>query len=193
MRKTQVAVQSRGPGNTHREGTYLQLGSPAYAYACGCVLAYADKRLTIFKYSKAVCRCSECGDVVRWLPYPGGATDYVGVKGKNQKRENSSQTGQPWLQPFIQNTTSQLVLPAMNSVPQLGPCYSNSTCPYAGNGWQGSENYHHLPRHLARLGVHPLRALPLLLCYCHNYWLGWLAGLLSQLLAGLSCSQLGSR
>ena len=29
MRKTQVAVQNRGPGNTHREGTYLQLGSPA--------------------------------------------------------------------------------------------------------------------------------------------------------------------
>ena len=29
MSKTQVAVQSRGPGNTHREGTYLQLGSPA--------------------------------------------------------------------------------------------------------------------------------------------------------------------
>ena len=26
MSKTQVAVQSRGPGNTHREGTYLQLG-----------------------------------------------------------------------------------------------------------------------------------------------------------------------
>ena len=31
--KTRVAVQSRGPGNTHREGTYLQLGSPPYAYA----------------------------------------------------------------------------------------------------------------------------------------------------------------
>ena len=29
MSKTQVAVQSRGSGNTHREGTYLQLGSPA--------------------------------------------------------------------------------------------------------------------------------------------------------------------
>ena len=33
MSKTQVAVQSQGPGNTHREGTYLQLGSPAIAYA----------------------------------------------------------------------------------------------------------------------------------------------------------------
>ena len=29
MSETQVAVQSRGPGNTHREGTYHQLGSPA--------------------------------------------------------------------------------------------------------------------------------------------------------------------
>ena len=34
MRKTQVAEQSRGPGNTHQEGTYLQLGSPAI---CVCV------------------------------------------------------------------------------------------------------------------------------------------------------------
>ena len=29
MSKTRVAVQSRGPGHTHREGPYLQLGSPA--------------------------------------------------------------------------------------------------------------------------------------------------------------------
>ena len=29
MSKTRVAVQSRGTGNTHREGTYLQLGSPS--------------------------------------------------------------------------------------------------------------------------------------------------------------------
>ena len=39
MRKTQVAVQSQGPGNTHREGTYLQLGSPAicvYVWLCAC-------------------------------------------------------------------------------------------------------------------------------------------------------------
>ena len=28
MSRTRVAVQSRGPGNTHREVTYLQLGSP---------------------------------------------------------------------------------------------------------------------------------------------------------------------
>ena len=48
MGKTRVAVQSRGPRNTHREGTYLQLGSPAICEACGCVLAYADKRLTTF-------------------------------------------------------------------------------------------------------------------------------------------------
>ena len=36
---------------TYREVTYRrsdQLGSPAICVACGCVLAYADKRLTIF-------------------------------------------------------------------------------------------------------------------------------------------------
>ena len=43
-----VAVQSRGPGNTHRKVTYLNWAAPPYAYACGCELAYADKRLTIF-------------------------------------------------------------------------------------------------------------------------------------------------
>ena len=32
----------------HREVTYLSWATPPYAYACGCVLAYADKRLTIF-------------------------------------------------------------------------------------------------------------------------------------------------
>ena len=48
MMKTGGAVQSRGPGNTHREGTYLSWAAPPYAYACGCVLAYADKRLPIF-------------------------------------------------------------------------------------------------------------------------------------------------
>ena len=46
--RTRVAVQSRGPGNTHREVTYLSWAAPPYAYACGCVLAYAGKRLTIF-------------------------------------------------------------------------------------------------------------------------------------------------
>ena len=46
--RTRVAVQSRGPGNTHREVTYLSWAAPPYAYACGCVLAYADKWLTIF-------------------------------------------------------------------------------------------------------------------------------------------------
>ena len=46
--RTWVAVQSRGPGNTHREVTYLSWAAPLYAYACGCVLAYADKRLTLF-------------------------------------------------------------------------------------------------------------------------------------------------
>ena len=46
--RTRVAVQSRGPGNTHREVTYLSWAAPPYAYACGCVLANADKRLTIF-------------------------------------------------------------------------------------------------------------------------------------------------
>ena len=43
---TRVAVQSRGPGGTHHEVTYLQLGSPAICM-CVWVLAYADKRLTI--------------------------------------------------------------------------------------------------------------------------------------------------
>ena len=37
MSKTQVTVQNRGPGNTHREGTYLQLGSPTI---CVCVYRY---------------------------------------------------------------------------------------------------------------------------------------------------------
>ena len=36
------------PGNTYRKVTYLNWAAPPYAYACGCVLAYADKRLTIF-------------------------------------------------------------------------------------------------------------------------------------------------
>ena len=40
---TQVAVQSRGPRSTHREVTYLQLGSPAICMRVA-VLAYADKR-----------------------------------------------------------------------------------------------------------------------------------------------------
>ena len=43
MSKTQVTAQNRGPGHTHREGYLTQLGSPANAYACGCVLANADK------------------------------------------------------------------------------------------------------------------------------------------------------
>ena len=42
-------MQSRGPGNTHREVTYLSWAALPYAFACGCVLANADKRLTIFK------------------------------------------------------------------------------------------------------------------------------------------------
>ena len=40
MSKTRVAVQSQGPGNTHREGTYLQLGSPAICvcvWLCACI------------------------------------------------------------------------------------------------------------------------------------------------------------
>ena len=45
MSKTQVTAQNRGPGHTHREGYLTQLGSPANAYACGCVLANADNRL----------------------------------------------------------------------------------------------------------------------------------------------------
>ena len=45
--RTRVAVLSRGPGNTHCEVTYLSLAALPYAYACGCVLANADKRLTI--------------------------------------------------------------------------------------------------------------------------------------------------
>ena len=41
-------MQSRGPGNTHREVTYLSWAALPYAYACGCVLANAeDKRLTL--------------------------------------------------------------------------------------------------------------------------------------------------
>ena len=50
--RTWVAVQSREPGKTYCEVTYrssdLSWAAPPYAYACGCVLAYADKRLTIF-------------------------------------------------------------------------------------------------------------------------------------------------
>ena len=34
--------------NTHREVTYLSWAAQPYAYACGCVLANVDKRLTIF-------------------------------------------------------------------------------------------------------------------------------------------------
>ena len=41
-------MQSRGPGNTHREVAYLSWAAPPYAYACGCVLTYVDKRLTMF-------------------------------------------------------------------------------------------------------------------------------------------------
>ena len=45
-------MQSREPGKTYSEVTYLSSdlswAAPPYAYACGCVLAYADKRLTIF-------------------------------------------------------------------------------------------------------------------------------------------------
>ena len=45
-------MQSREPGETYREVTYLSSdlswAAPPYAYACGCVLAYADKQLTIF-------------------------------------------------------------------------------------------------------------------------------------------------
>ena len=40
MSKTLVAVQSRGPGNTHRKGTYFQLGSPAICvcvWLCACM------------------------------------------------------------------------------------------------------------------------------------------------------------
>ena len=40
-------MQIRGPGNTHREVTYLSWATPPYAYACGSVIAYADKRLTL--------------------------------------------------------------------------------------------------------------------------------------------------
>ena len=39
LSRTRVALQSRGPGNTHREVTYLSWAAPPYAYACGCVLA----------------------------------------------------------------------------------------------------------------------------------------------------------
>ena len=38
-------MQSRGPGNTHREVTYLSWATPPYVYACGCVLGYADKEV----------------------------------------------------------------------------------------------------------------------------------------------------
>ena len=37
--RTRVAVQSQGPGNTHREVTYLSWAAPPYACVCGCVLA----------------------------------------------------------------------------------------------------------------------------------------------------------
>ena len=42
---TRVAVQSRGPRNTHR-GNLPPAGQPRHMHVCGCVLAYADKRLT---------------------------------------------------------------------------------------------------------------------------------------------------
>ena len=52
--RTWVAVQSRGPGKTYRDVTYLSSdlswAAPPYAYACGCVLAYADRRLIIMNY-----------------------------------------------------------------------------------------------------------------------------------------------
>ena len=70
------------PKVTYRSSD-LRWAAPPYAYACGCVLAYADKRLTIFntyaqggigiKYSKAVCRCSEgemrCGGYYYYYYY----------------------------------------------------------------------------------------------------------------------------
>ena len=48
--RTWVAGQSRGPGNAYRKVTYLNWAAPLYAYACGCVLAYANKRFTIRLY-----------------------------------------------------------------------------------------------------------------------------------------------
>ena len=47
MSKTQVAVQSRGPGNTHREGTDLQLGSPAMRMRVAVCL-HMQTNVTIF-------------------------------------------------------------------------------------------------------------------------------------------------
>ena len=40
---TRVAIKSRGPRNTHRE--VPPAGQPRHMHACGCVLAFADKRL----------------------------------------------------------------------------------------------------------------------------------------------------
>ena len=48
VNRTRVAVQIRGPGNTHREVTHLSWAAPPYAYACGCVLAYAYLLLFLF-------------------------------------------------------------------------------------------------------------------------------------------------
>ena len=51
MSKTQVAVQSRGPGNTHREGTYLQLGSPTMRMRVLLIISYFIRKLMQLQYS----------------------------------------------------------------------------------------------------------------------------------------------
>ena len=43
-----LTVLKEGISAGHRVVTYLSWAAPSYACACGCVLAYADKRLTIF-------------------------------------------------------------------------------------------------------------------------------------------------
>ena len=63
--RTQVAVQSRGPGNTHREVTYLSWVALPYAYACGCVLANADKRLILFNTYRPLLTINNTGTIIK--------------------------------------------------------------------------------------------------------------------------------
>ena len=56
MSKTQVAVQSRGPGNTHREGTYLQLGSPTMRMRVAVCLHMQTRVPSAYTYHVQVAR-----------------------------------------------------------------------------------------------------------------------------------------
>ena len=64
MSKTRVAVQSRGPGNTHREreGTYLNWAAPSYA----CVWLCALHMQTQYSYSKQADTETEAHKSIAW-------------------------------------------------------------------------------------------------------------------------------